>query len=184
MNKNNQIICVISSNLFLNRDLTRITFSCHGICDKTIETHPQTWRNDLLTVPVPVIATLMDQPQPVYLYSNCSSHLCCFCWFNIYSNKCVRHTHKKTSLIKHNIFPYRETTEVVLTCLCSWGCIMGGYCCPLSLGWAVAIRPWGGPGIRMWWEEGYMGGPGPPFIPPGPLGSCCILISLGGCSKL
>ena len=58
---------------------------------------------------------------------------------------------------------------------------MGGYCCPLSLGWAVGIRPCGGPGRRMWWEEGYIGEPGPPFIPPGPLGSCCILMSLGGC---
>lgn len=60
---------------------------------------------------------------------------------------------------------------------------MGGYCCPLSLGWAVGIRPCGGPGRRMWWAELYMGGPGPPFIPPGPLGRGCILMSLGGWSK-
>lgn len=28
-----------------------------------------------------------------------------------------------------------------------------------------------------------MGGPGPPLMPPGPLGSCCILMSLGGYQK-
>ena len=28
-----------------------------------------------------------------------------------------------------------------------------------------------------------MGGPGPPLMPPGPLGNCCILMSLGGCQK-
>lgn len=57
---------------------------------------------------------------------------------------------------------------------------MGGYGCPLSLGCAVGNLPCWGPGSRIWWGDGYMPGPGPPFIPTGPLCGCGILMSLGG----